>query len=242
VNAPQRSSERIAAALADAATALNTTRTLAEILDSIARSAVSTVPGIDHVGISIRHHDGTIETMAATDDLVPLLDALQYEVDEGPCVDSLTKSEVVVVEHAATDRRWPHYLPRAVEAGLRSQLGLRIYTDGETLGGLNLYSTASDTVDPEAANIAQLFAAHAAVAMGRARREEQLNNALVTRKAIGQAIGILMERYRITEDRAFHFLLRASQTSNTKLRIVAQQVVSEAEGRFALPHDGKPER
>jgi GAF domain-containing protein len=129
-----------------------------------------------------------------------------------------------------------------VEVGLRSQLGLRIFTDGQTLGGLNLYSTASDTVDPEATKIAQLFAAHAAIAMGRARREEQLTNALVTRKAIGQAIGILMERYRITEDRAFHFLLRASQTSNTKLRVVAQQVVTEAEGRFALPHDGKPGR
>ena len=91
-------------------------------------------------------------------------------------------------------------------------------------------------MEPDAVRVAELFASHAAIALGRARREEQLNDALVTRKVIGQAIGLTMEHYQITEDRAFLFLVRASQTSNVKLRDVAQNVVDMANERFA-PRD-----
>ena len=97
-----------------------------------------------------------------------------------------------------------------------AQLALQLYNDEGTIGGLNLYSTRSPTVEPDAVRVAELFASHAAIALGRARREEQLNDALVMRKVIGQAIGLTMEHYQITEDRAFLFLVRASQTSNVK--------------------------
>jgi AmiR/NasT family two-component response regulator len=78
-----------------------------------------------------------------------------------------------------------------------------------------------------------LFAVHAALALGRARRESQLSEALATRKVIGQAIGLLMARYRINEERAFQFLVRASSTSNTKLRDIAREVVREADQEYA---------
>ena len=81
--------------------------------------------------------------------------------------------------------------------------------------------------------VAGLFATHAAIALGRSRYENQLNDAIGTRKVIGQAIGIVMERYGISEDRAFHFLARASSTSNVKLRDVAQEIVQATEERFA---------
>jgi GAF domain-containing protein len=139
---------------------------------------------------------------------------------------------VVVVEHARHDQRWPNYMPKAVAKGLRAQLALRLYTEEETLGGLNLYSTCSDTVDPDARQMAELFASHAAIALGRARHEHQLNEALASRKAIGQAIGIVMERYQIDEDRAFHFLARASQTSNIKLRLIADEVIATTNERI----------
>ncbi len=61
--------------------------------------------------------------------------------------------------------------------------------------------------------------------MGFATTVDHLNEALSTRKVIGQAIGIAMERYGIDETRAFEFLIRVSQTSNTKLRDVATEIV-----------------
>jgi GAF domain-containing protein len=227
------SSEEIAVALTEAAKAINGHRTLEETLDAIAHAALRSVPGFDHVGISITHRGGKIETMAGTDQLVWDIDDLQYRLGEGPCVDSIHKDPVVVLENVRHEQRWPRYIPRAVAAGLRAQLGLRLYTDEETLGGLNLYSTESATIDPDALQVAELFASHAAIALGRAQHEHQLNEALVSRKVIGQAIGIVMERYQISEDRAFHFLVRASSTSNTKLRAVAEEVVDSSNRKFA---------
>lgn len=217
----------VAAALTDAARTIHSPRSLEDTLDTIVQTAVLALPAFNHAGISITHRDGRIETMSGTDRLVWDLDTLQYEFGEGPCVDSIREDGVVLVEHARHEQRWPRYMPRAVQAGLRAQLGLRLYMEEETLGGLNLYSTESDTVDDDSRELAELFAAHAAIALGRARKEDQLNQAIVARKVIGQAIGIVMERYELTEDRAFQFLIRASQASNIKLRAVAQEIVDD---------------
>jgi GAF domain-containing protein len=216
---------KVAQALTDAARAIDQPRTLEATLDAIVESAVTTVPGFDHVGISVVHRGGRIETLAGTGQIVWDLDTLQYDLGQGPCVDAIREFPVVAVEHAADDPRWPDYMPAAVKSGLRAQLGVRLFNDAETLGGLNLYSLDSETIDSGAAELAALFASYATIALGRARHEEHLNDALVTRKVIGQAIGIVSERYKVSDDQAFHFLVRASSTSNTKLREVAQQIV-----------------
>jgi GAF domain-containing protein len=226
-------SSDVAVALTEAAKAINRPRTLEETLDAIVRAARDAVPGMNHVGISITHRAGKIETIAGTDQLVWDLDALQYGLGEGPCVSAIKQDPVVVVEHARQDDRWPTYMPRAVKSGLRAQLGLRLYTDEDTLGGLNLYSTESETISSDAVQMAELFASHAAIALDRARHDHQLNEALVSRKVIGQAIGLIMQRYQIDEDRAFHFLIRASSTSNVKLRSIAEEVVDSANRQFA---------
>lgn len=222
----------LAVALTEAAKSIHSPRTLDETLHAIVAAAQDAVPGMNHVGISTTHRNGKIETLAGTDQLVWDLDSVQYHLEEGPCVSSIREDPVVVVEHARHDQRWPNYMPRAVEAGLRAQLGLRLYTDDETIGGLNLYSTESETISPDAVQMAELFATHAAIALDRARHNHQLNEALASRKAIGQAIGLVMQRYQIDEDRAFHFLVRASSTSNIKLRDVAEEVVTAANAEF----------
>jgi GAF domain-containing protein len=216
-------------AIASAARSMNHKRTLDETLQAIVEVARASVPGFDEVGISTLHKDGKVQTRAATGDLVHQLDDLQYGLSEGPCVDTLREAHVVVAPHIQHDQRWPRYVPAAVERGLRSQLAVRLYLDDQgTLGGLNLYSTTSDDVDPEAEGTAELFAAHAAIALGNARERENLNQALHSRKVIGQAVGILMERYEMNEDRAFAFLVRASSHANIKLREVAQELVNRA--------------
>ena len=228
----------ITAAVAAAAEAINSPRSLSESLHTIVDVARVSIPGFDHAGISVIHGDGTIETLAGTDALVWDLDALQYEVDEGPCVDAMRRVPVVTVEHAQHAQQWPRYIPQAVACGLKAQLALRLYDDGDAVGGLNLYSTESETVDPDAQHVAQLFASHAAIALGRARVEEQLTEAMVTRQIIGQATGLLMERYQLDPDRAFQFLIRTSQTSNSKLRDVARELVDAARDRYGFtPED-----
>jgi len=220
--------------LADAARRMNAPSSVEDTLNALVNAARASVPGFDHVGVSTIDRKGHIETRAATDDKVLALDTLQYALREGPCYETLRESQgIVVAPHLRHDQRWPHYVPRAVEEqGLRSQVAVRLFLDKEgVLGGLNLYSTSDEEIDPEVESMAEVFAAHAAVALGRARQVGDLQEALVSSRTIGTAIGIVMERYQLDRDRAFAFLARASSQGNIKLRDVAQEVVDKTEAR-----------
>jgi GAF domain-containing protein len=227
-----RSPSDLAVALAEAARTISQPESLEETLDSIVNATRASVPGFDHVGISISHRNGKVETKAATGQLVWELDALQYELGEGPCVDTLRGETVVAAPRLREDRRWPRFAPGAVEAGVKSQLAVRLFTNEETLGGLNLYSTISESIEPHAEHAAELFATHAALALGHAREVTQLAEAIASRQTIGVAVGLVMSRFRLDRDRAFHYLVRASSTSNIKLRDIAQEVVDSAEDHF----------
>lgn len=211
---------------------LSQARETEEVLDSIVAVACSSLPEIDHAGISITHGHGAVETRAWTDALVTTLDQLQYDLGEGPCLDAMNPSipdDLVKVHWAEHEQRWPNYIHHAVSQGLRSQLGLRIYTESETVGGLNLYSTSTSEISHETELVAELLATHAAIALGRVRKETELTKALATRTLIGQATGILMSRYDLNSHRAFDYLVRVSQTTNTKLRDLAAELISEFE-------------
>jgi GAF domain-containing protein len=231
----QPTDQDAAAALARAARTIHRKDTLAETLSAIAETARISVPGIDHAGISIVTPKNVIETRAATDTLVWQFDRLQYELGEGPCVSAMRGTRVVSVPHARHDQRWPRFMPLALKLGLQSQLAVRLFVDEEgTMGALNLYSISQEEIDPDAEHVAELFASHAAIALHQAHEVDNLNQALESRKVIGQAMGIVMERYALDENRAFSFLLRASSTSNIKLREIAAQLVEDAHHRHRV--------
>ena len=219
----------VAASLALSARAINSPQTLEETLDAIVGATLVSVPGFDHVGISIMHRDGSIETKAATDQVVWELDTLQYTVDEGPCVSAMRSDVVVAVPNIRHEQRWPRYVPEAVmRTGLQAQLAVQLYVNDRTLGGLNLYSTRSPAIDPSAVQAAELFATHAALALARARRESDLNEAIRTRQEIGMAIGLTMARFNLDSERAFQYLVRASSTGQVKIRVIAQEIIRAA--------------
>ena len=222
-----------AAALAEAARTIHTIRSLEDTLGLIARAAQLSIPGVDHVGISTVDRRSAITTRVATDEIVWQLDDLQHSLMEGPCVDALRESTVVTAPNIRHDARWPRYVAEAVQStGLQSQMAVRLFLDDSgTLGGLNMYSTSAAVIDTDAPAIAELFAAHAAVAVGNARKVSNLNTALGSRKSIGQALGIIMERYHINEDGTFAFLTRASSHGNIKLNVIAQEIVAQADQR-----------
>jgi GAF domain-containing protein len=220
--------------MARAARAIHCPLSLDETLSTIADTALFSLPGFDAVGISTVDKHGEVHTRAATQQLVWELDRLQYDLSEGPCLDSLGDADVVTVPELRHDQRWPHYVPCAVRLGVKSQLSAKLYLDDEgTLGGLNMYSTTSAELSPETEHVAELFAAHAAIALGSARQLEGLNEALHTRSVIGQAMGILMHRYTLEADSAFGLLIRTSSHANLKLRIVSERLVAAANARAA---------
>jgi len=229
---PPLSSRTIADAMAEAAHSIDAAQSLDDLLDLIVRTAIDTIPDIDDASITVNRRKGDPSTAAGTP-LAYEADDIQYELNEGPCLDVLRTEKFIQADHVAANPRWPNYGPRAAKAGVRSQMGFPLYTEYGAQGALNLYSTQTETLDDEARNIAQLFATYAGMAFGKTRQAEQLNKALSTRKMIGQAIGIVQERYELNEDRAFQFLARVSQTSNIKLADVAAELVSQANARRA---------
>jgi GAF domain-containing protein len=224
----------LATAVSEAARRLQAEHDLDSTLQSIVTAAAASLPGINHAGITLAHRDGRFETLAASDPLVRDLDALQHQFGEGPCVYAIEAEQVVTVNHLRHDQRWPQFVPCAVGLGLKSQMGLVLHADERKLGGLNLYSTESEVIESDVQHLAELFAAHAALALGFARRNEELNSALATRTTIGQAMGILMERYGIDQDQAFGYLRRESSNTNTKLRDIAAEIVHHGDTRAHL--------
>jgi hypothetical protein len=223
----------ISVALADAARTIGRRSTQEDTLQTIADTAMGSIPGFNHVGVSTIDKRGRITTRAATSPLVRELDALQYELREGPCYDSLQDAVIVSAPHIAHDQRWPRYVPAAVKAGLRSQLAVKLFLDDEgTVGGLNLYSTSQAEIDPGAAMAADLFASQAVVALEKTRELDELHHALTSREQIGQAIGLVMAQYHLSSQAAFNFLARTSSQSNIKLRDIAERVIADYNERL----------
>lgn len=179
----------------------------------------------DYAGITLLHGRNRVETVAASDPVVEKGDALQYEYNEGPCLQAIWSHDTFVVEDMSHDDRWPTWGPKAAALGLRSILAVRLFTNGETHGALNMYAVDPRRFDDDDVAMAQIYATHASVALAAAREEEQLRTAIDSRHLIGLAQGILMERFDISVDRAFEVLRRYSQTRNLKLRAIAEEVV-----------------
>jgi GAF domain-containing protein len=197
------------------------------VLDVAARLAVENVKGCEAAGIVLIRRARVVETQAFTHEAARLGDALQQELGEGPGLDAIWEHRVVHSPDLAVDERWPRWAPRtAAEGGVGSLLCLRLFTTDDLVGGLNLYAFRPRAFDEAAVEDGVTLAAHIAVAVASARRIDQLNDALDSRTSIAAAVGILMQRFDLTYDRAFAVLGRISSQSNVKIRDLAAELVA----------------
>jgi len=168
---------------------------------------------------------GAFETLAPTSDVLFEIDQLQMKHVEGPCVQAALDETVVRTDDFREDTQWPKYSPEVVKLGILSGLSFKLYTADRTAGALNLFGYQADVWDGEAETVGMVLAAHAAAAIIASREGDQLQSALTTRDRIGQAKGIIMERFNVDDVQAFAMLRQLSQDSNVKLIDVAQQVI-----------------
>ena len=218
--------DALAQQLSDLARTLNDKEGLDETLKQIVRAAVGTVPGARHASISRIQRHREIKTLAATGELPRAVDHAQYDSGQGPCLDSLYQERTVRLSDLSTDQRWPDFTGRARELGVGSMLAVQLFIQSDCLGALNLFSEQPSAFDDTSEHVALLFATHAAVAMSSEQSRQDLRTAVTTREVIGQAQGILMERFKITDDLAFRLLVRASQDTNRKLRDIAEELTT----------------
>jgi len=194
-------------------------------LSGITAAAVEALPDTDYASITILHSDGRLETAAPTDELLWGLDAAQYALREGPCYQAAADTVHIAAPDLARDERFPQYAATAVAAGIHAQAGIRLFDAPKSRGALNLYARDLGAFSDLGA-IGELFRHQAAMAIDYAREIHNLREAIRTRGTIGTAVGIVMERYHLRDDRAFAFLTRLSQDGNVKLREVAERLIA----------------
>ncbi|GGX73859.1 GAF and ANTAR domain-containing protein [Streptomyces anandii] len=202
---------------------------LQDTLDQIASAPVELVDGCEAAGI-LAVRKGRAVTLAARGDVVAESDRVQGELGEGPCFDAARRVNgdrmFRIADLTQPQPDWPRYAPAARDLGIGSMMGFLLYADGQDFGALDFYSSRPGAFTRDSETAGWLLASHAAVALASARTVDQLEHALETRHAIGEAMGILRERHRLSEDDAFAVLRRISQHHNIKLRDVAQNIRS----------------
>jgi hypothetical protein len=166
------------------------------------------------------------------------VDQAQYETGQGPCLDSLYEQQTLRLSDICSEPRWPDFCARAGQLGVRSMLAVQLYVEGDNLGALNLHSRQVDAFSDESEQVALMFAAHAAVAVAGARAQEQMDTAVDSRDLIGQAKGILIERYKISSLEAFRLLVVASQTPTSSCTMTPSSWSGPAHSPPASPDDG----
>jgi len=205
-------------------------------LQTVAERAVAVVGACEFASVSLRRRRGRIETTASTSELASACDALQYELEEGPCLEAVWDGDSYLAEDIAHDARWPRWGPRVAKLGVGSVLSVQLSTETETIGALNLYAEKARAFTSDDVDLALIFTVHATNALNSARLVSGLQTAVHSRHLIGVAQGILMSTYGLTMDQSFELLRRYSSQTNTKIRDVAQHVVDSG----SLPPNGDP--
>ena len=217
--------DELARRLAEAARSLQGQTSPQQVMDGVVHLARSMVPGAEEATITMVRKDHHCYSAAATSTLASDFDILQDETGQGPCLDAIWNQQTVRVDDLAGDPRWPVLGPRAAARGVGSMLCFQLFVHRDTLGALDLLAHATSAFTDESEHVGLLLASHAAIAAADAHNLQNVTSALVNRDIIGQAKGILMERFKITSDQAFAVLAKVSQDTNRKVFAVAEDLI-----------------
>ncbi|MDG4664382.1 GAF and ANTAR domain-containing protein [Mycobacterium sp. 236(2023)] len=204
-------------------------RTVEATLESITAAATTLIADIDSVDVLLIDEGGGYRSVAPTSALASDMSRLQHRLGYGPCIDAAVGETLVLSHDLSNDQRWSEYTRAAVAAGARSVMSLQLYTHQgrpSCRAALNLFSRSPNAFQPESQAAAVTLATHGALALIAHDREAQFHSALASRDTIGQAKGMLMERFTIDAVRAFELLVKLSQDTNTKIVNIAAQIVA----------------
>lgn len=220
-------------------------RDLQQTLGDIVLAAVDTVPGVTSGGISMTEK-GEVVSRHPTDETVMKLDRLQSELNEGPCITAVEMPPddgIVIAQDLTGDdgTRWPRFAPRAVEAGYTSIMSTELSSEGGVRAALNLYATEPHVFDARAQMTAALFGVQAAILLYGSEHAANLQQAVDSRDVIGQAKGIIMERFGVSEADAFQMLVKSSQDTNMKLVDVSRWLRDEGNRRSEPAPSDEPD-
>jgi GAF domain-containing protein len=197
-------------------------------LDAICRLAVDVVGAAEHAAVTLAR-GARFTTVASSSEVPQRVDRLQYETQEGPCIDAIVEAETYLSRDLGVERRWPSFAPAVVaRTGIRSMLSYRLFLREDALAALNFYASRPHVFGESDVSLGSIFASHAALAYQAARdheRVENLETALQSNRRIGMAIGILMAVRKVADTEAFALMRKLSQQTHRKLAEIAEDVI-----------------
>lgn len=225
---------------------------LPELLTEVSTFAVRAIPGADGAGVTllqVDRMDNMVEALAASAPFVAEIDEIQYAtLKEGPCITAALERRTVRSGSLGGEKMWPRFGPRVGRLGVHSALSLPLLLPDRVVGAINVYAQGKDVFDQHAAELGELFAKPAAVAVYNAQiladalaLTVQLQMALSTRPVIDQAIGLIRGRTGRSAEEAFTQLRAMSQSEHRKLADVAQHMLDEAVRRARARARPEPE-
>lgn len=220
--------------LADLAGDLHAEKDLQPTVNAVLARAPEVV-GCSSAGLMLMAARQRLGSATATDGVAGQAQALQLELGDGPCWSALADNEAMISDSAA-ETRWPTWSPLVVKLGVRSVASVRLIVGSTTLGTLTMFDPQPGRFDANDLAATHAYARHASLAIADARQAATMREAVDARHRIGQAQGIVMERFDLDADQAFALLRRYSQNSNIKLRDIAAHLIATRE----LPEDMRP--
>jgi GAF domain-containing protein len=218
---------------------------LEDMLTRVATYAVRAIPGADGAGLTMLEEDRA-DTIVATAPFVTEIDNIQYGMREGPCISAAAEARTVMSGSLGADQRWPRFGGHVARLGVHSVLSLPLIAPDGVVGAMNVYAHDKNVFDQRAAELGEIFAVPAAIAVQNAqvlaqtrRLASRLQSALETRGVVDRAVGILMSRSGGSAEEALDRLRALSQHEHHKLPLVARQIIDEAVRRAeARRHSG----
>lgn len=197
-------------------------------LQDLTEVAVNSIPAAQHGGVTVATRDGDVRSATSVGKYPEMLDDIQRRHGEGPCLTAAWENHTVRIDDLTTETRWPNYCRDAVaETPVRSVMSFQLFADNQTMGALNVYAELPGAFDADAVELGFVLATHVALGWNLVRRDQQFRSALATRDVIGQAKGLIMERFGVDAVQSFDLLRRLSQQGNTPLADVARQLIAE---------------
>lgn len=195
---------------------------LHELIDN----GVHHVTGSQYAGITLAEKSKSVNSVAATHRYPMVLDAIQNKYGEGPCLAAAWEHHVMHIADLAAEQRWQRYRRHALEqTPIRSILSFELFVDRTSMAALNFYADAPHAFTEESVELGTVYATHIALAWSMMRRQDQFRSALASRDIIGQAKGVIMERFDLDAVEAFELLTRLSQQSNTRVVDIATALI-----------------
>jgi GAF domain-containing protein len=241
------SAHRLATIFVEVADIHSTKYDVVDFMQMIADHVAELVPDAT-AGLLLADPRGRLHYMAASDETTKLLELLQLEKQDGPCVDAFHHRKPVINTDLRTSaERWPQFAPRATAVGFRSVHAFPLHRRDKAIGALGVFGTTAGDFDETDLHIVQSLADVAAISLLYQRSikhaedlTQQLQTALNTRVLIEQAKGAIAHAHNISVDEAFTLLRAYARQTNQRLQDAASQAVTDPSALPGLTSGGSP--